>query len=147
MADINLTQAEANALIAMEKLRSENRSYNCQAQRCSVSIPLISSNRKENFILDIWRGQINLTRRKYQNRGRESVVLVRVDFGGHPHRNPDGKEILSPHIHIYKEEFGDKWAYPLPSDFTNIENPSRIYNDFIKYCNITLSPKIKWGLW
>ena len=147
MADINLTQAQADALIAMEKHRLQNKAYKYFAPGEAVSIPLVSLNQKENFFLDIWRSQINLFKGKYQNRARKVVALVRVDFGGQPHRNPDEEEILSPHIHIYKEGFGDKWAYPLPSDFTNKEKPFQIYKDFIKYCNITLQPKILRGLW
>ena len=146
MSDINLTQAEADALIALEKHRIEDDVRNFPSHGESVSIPLTSSDRKENFILDISRSQINLARGKYQNRGRKVVVLVRIDFGGPPHRNPDGEEILCPHIHIYKEGFADKWAYPLPSEFTDIA-PSKIYDDFIKYCNITIPPIMERGLW
>jgi hypothetical protein len=147
MPDISLTQAEADALIALEKHRIDDNSRNFPSAGESVSIPLTSSDRKENFMLDISRSQINLARGKYQNRGRKIIVLVRIDFGGPPHRNPDGKDILCPHIHIYREGFADKWAYPLPSDiFTDI-TPSKIYENFIKYCNITLPPKMEKGLW
>ena len=148
MADINLTQAEADALIALEKHRVDEKVWNSPRLGTGISIPLTSSDRKENFMLDISRSQINLARGKYQNRGRKVVVLVRLDFGGPPHRNPDGKDILCPHIHIYREDYADKWAYLLPPDiFTDINTPSKIYDDFIKYCNITLPPKMQRGLW
>jgi hypothetical protein len=147
MADINLTQAEADALIALEKHRIDGKVWDSPSAGGAVSIPLTSSDRKENFMLDISRSQINLARGKYQNRGRKVVVLVRLDFGGPPHRNPDGKDILCPHIHIYREGFADKWAYSLPSDIFADITPSKIYDDFIKYCNITLPPKIQKGLW
>lgn len=148
MADINLTQPEADALIAMEKHCIGSRVWDHPGPGGAISIPLSSIDRKENFLLDISQSQINLSRGKYQNRGRKVVVLVRLDFGGPPHRNPDGEEITCPHIHIYREGYADKWAYPLSPDvFADINNPSMIYDDFIKYCNITLPPKIQRGLW
>jgi hypothetical protein len=36
------------------------------------------------------------------------VVLVRLDLGGAPHRNPFDEEIGVPHLHLYREGFGDK---------------------------------------
>ena len=148
MAEINLTQAEADALISLEKHRIDDKVWDYPNPGTGVSIPLTSSGHKENFILDISRSQINLARGKYQNRGRKVVVLVRLDFGGPPHRNPDGEDILCPHIHIYREGYADKWAYLLPSDiFTDINKPSKIYDDFIKYCHITLPPIMQGGLW
>ncbi|KJU85379.1 prophage protein [Candidatus Magnetobacterium bavaricum] len=40
------------------------------------------------------------------------IILLRLCFGGHPHRNPDDTEISSPHLHRYREGYADKWAYP-----------------------------------
>jgi len=75
------------------------------------------------------------------------VVLVRLDFGGHPHRNPDGEEILSPHLHIYKEGYGDKWAIPVPTDrFPNMDDLWKTLEDFMRFCNITEPPFIEKGL-
>ena len=74
-------------------------------------------------------------------------VLVRLDFGGAPHRNPDGKEILSPHLHIYREGFGDKWAFEIPTDkFSHIEDPWETLQDFMQYCNIIDPPNIQRGI-
>ena len=41
-----------------------------------------------------------LTKGRYQNRARNVVVLLRLDFGGAPPRNPDGSELPCPHLHI-----------------------------------------------
>lgn len=49
---------------------------------------------RENFLLDIRRGKIDLLKATNQNRARQTIVLVRLDLGGAPHRNPDGEEIL-----------------------------------------------------
>jgi hypothetical protein len=52
-------------------------------------------------------------------------VLVRLDLGGAPHRNRDDEEIGVPHLHLYREGFGDKWATPLPSD--RFRNPADVW--------------------
>ncbi len=112
-----------------------------------ISIPLVSADRREQFVLDLRRGTIDLSKGTYQNRGRQVVVLVRLDFGGAPHRNPDGEEIGSPHLHLYREGYGDKWAVPAPgAHFANLDDPSRTLDDFMRYCNIVEPPVIRRGL-
>ena len=98
MADTNLTQTEANALIAMKKLRSDGTEWNYPDLGGYVTIPLVSADRRESFLLDLRRGRIDLSKGTYQNRGRQVVVLARLDFGGAPHRNPRrrGDRITSP---------------------------------------------------
>ncbi len=138
MSDINLTQGEANLLIAMEKHRVSDERWEYPDLGGSTCIPLISADRRENFSLDLYRGRIDLAKGSYQNRSRQVIILVRLDFGGQPHRNPDGEEIPSPHLHIFREGFGDKWAVLAPSDkFTHIDNnPWDTLNDFMLFCNI-----------
>jgi len=147
VSDVNLTQNEADALIAAEKHRIDNKRYDFPGLGGSLTIQLVSSNKRENFILDIRRGRIDLNRATYQNRGRQVVTLIRLDLGAQPHRNPDQKEIPSPHLHIYREGYGDKWAEPLPADkFSNIKDLFQTIQDFMAYCNITLPPLIDKGL-
>jgi len=147
MTEINLTQAEADALIAMEKHCVENSGWSFPVAGESICVALISADRRENFFLDITRGRINLAKGTYQNRGRQVVVLVRLDFGGQPHRNPDGEEVPSPHFHVYRESYADKWAIPVPQDrFPAIQDLSRTLDDFMRYCNITQPPTITRGL-
>src|SRR5256885_11572225 len=131
MADMNLTQAEADALIAMEKHRvNEDRSDFPKGGQ-SLSLPLQSSDKREQFLLDLSRGRINLLKVKIQNRARQVVVLVRLDMGGAPHRNPDDEEIPVPHLHVYREGFGDKWAIPVPVDrFTKTTDVWATFEEF-----------------
>ena len=147
MADANLTQAEADALLALEKRRRDNTEWDYPSLGGTVTIPLVSIDQREPFFLDIRRGRINLAKGTYQNRGRQVVVLARLDFGGAPHRNPDGEEIESPHLHLYREGFGDKWAYSVPSDrFANLDDPWQTLEDFMRFCNIVEPPVIRRGL-
>lgn len=147
MADLNLTQAEADALIALAKHRVDATQWAYPDLGGAISVPLVSADRREQFLLDLRRGRIDLAKGTYQNRGRHVVVLVRLDFGAAPHRNPDGEEIGSPHLHIYREGFGDKWAVPVPGDrFADLTNPWRTLEDFMRFCNIVEPPIIRRGL-
>lgn len=147
MAEINLTQSEADALIAMEKLRVDDTRWDYPGLGGSISVPLISNDKRENFLLDVSRGKIDLLKGTYQNRSRQVIILVRLDFGRKPHRNPDGEEIPSPHLHIYREGYGDKWAIPVPADrFPNISDLWRTLDDFMQFCNVVDPPLIDKGL-
>lgn len=147
MADINLTQAEADVLIAMEKHRLDDERQDYPGLGGSISVPLVSHDKRENFLLDVSRGRIDLLKGTYQNRSRQVVVLVRLDFGGQPHRNPDDEEILSPHLHVYREGYGAKWAMPVPSDrFPDTADLWQLLQDFMRFCNITEPPFIEKGL-
>lgn len=70
MAEINLTQAEADALIAMEKRRASEERVDFPMGGQSVVLPLQSADRREQFLLDLSRGRIDLLKVKMQNRGR-----------------------------------------------------------------------------
>ena len=147
MADIDLTQAEADALIDMEKHRTSDETRPVPMAGASTSIPIQSVDGREHFLLDMSRGRIDLRKVTMQTRGRQIVVLVRLDLGGAPHRNPDGEEIGTPHIHLYREGYGDKWAFPIPRD--SFPDPSDVWStmeDFFRYCNVTRPPRIERGL-
>lgn len=53
-----LTQAEADSLIAMEKHRMNDDDWEYPGLGVSLSIPLVSLDKRENFILDVARGRI-----------------------------------------------------------------------------------------
>src|SRR5674476_1268418 len=75
MADIHLTQSEADALIAMEKHRLDGGHY-AYPTSGSLVVPLQSPDKREQFLLDIRRGRIDVLKGKYQTRARQVVVLV-----------------------------------------------------------------------
>jgi hypothetical protein len=86
-----------------------------------------------------------------------SIILVRLDISGPPHKNPPdspapldylepfiGNEIECPHLHIYVENFDDKWAIPIPKNkFSEPEKLEKTLNDFFNYCNVVESPIIQ----
>lgn len=147
MANANLTQAEADALMALEKARIDGTEWDYPDFGGRITVPLVSTDRREQFLLDLRRARIDLRKGTYQNRGRQVTILARLDFGGAPHRNPDGEEIGSPHLHLYREGYGDKWAYPVPgADFPNLDDPWLTLADFMRFCNIVQPPVIRRGL-
>lgn len=142
-----LTQAEANALIGMEKRRVNENRWDFAFPGSSLRIPMTSIDGREDFLLDLSRARINVAKQKFQCRGRQVIVLVRLDLGGSPHRNPDDEDIPCPHLHLYREGYDDKWAFPLPlGTFSNINDLSTTLDEFMRYCNITQPPFIDRGL-
>jgi len=134
MADMNLTQAEADALIAMEKHRVNEDPSDFPKGGQSISVPLQSSDKREQFLLDLSRGRIDLLKVKMQNRARQVA----------PHRNPDDEEIPVPHLHMYREGYGDKWAMHVPADrFTATDDVWTTLQEFMRFCNITQPPRIE----
>ena len=147
MPDIILSQGEADALMAMDKVRADETAWSLPDLGGGVSIPLKSVDGREQFLLDVRRGRIDLRKNTFQERARAVVVLVRLDLGGALHRNPDGAEVLSPHLHVYREGYGDKWAVPAPvGRFPAPQDAWRTLNDFMAYCNVTQPPVIQRGL-
>ena len=144
MADIDITQAEADALIKMEKEFLENDPLSFPEPGGRLAVPLTSRDKRENFILDVQRYQIKLTKANYQNRARQAIVLIRLDIDGALHRNPDGEEIPCPHLHVYKEGYGDKWAMPAPvSQYPNVQDLVSTLEAFMRHCNIVDPPEIQ----
>ena len=147
MAEINLTQMEADSLMSMEKHRADEEHAYFPDKGRKVAIPLQSPDRREQFILDLRQGRIGMQKITMQNRARQVVVLARLDLGGAPRRNPDGEEIALPHLHTYREGYGDKWAVPAPTDiFKDLGDIWQTLDDFMRFCNITKPPHIQQGL-
>jgi hypothetical protein len=111
-----------------------------------IVVPLTSFDKREDFLLDVTRYQIKLTKATFQNRARGVIILYRLDIDGAPYRNPDGQEIPCPHLHIYREGFGDKWAIPASDKFPDTSNLFSTLDAFMAHCNITEPPLIQRGL-
>lgn len=143
MSIIQITQAEADSLLHIAKGRVDDVRYLFPSPGKYIHIPLRSLDLRHEFILDLRSAKIELKKKTFQLRSADVCVLARIDLAGGLHRNPDGKEIPCPHIHLYQEGFNDQWAYPLPLDFSNPEDWQQTLDDFCKYCNITNKPYIE----
>src|SRR5205085_5602469 len=105
-----------------------------------------STDGKEHFLLDFWRGTIRISKFKYQTRARQTTVLARLDIDGSPHTNPDGQVMAGSHLHLYREGFEDKWAFPVPGGFTDPSDSQQTLLDFCGFCNIQAIPSTQAGL-
>jgi hypothetical protein len=138
---IYLTQAEADRLLVMEKHCLESKHYEFPLGGKKVRIPLVSEDRRHEFELDVHSKRIDLKKYTFGVRTRRVVVLARVDLrNGGRHVNPDNAEIVGPHIHLYREGYGDKWAKALPSEFGNPDNVFDVFQYFTDYCRIVTKP-------
>ena len=143
----DLTQAEADALMIMQKRTADGHAKMFPVPGGKLVLELESVDRTEDFLLDVTRSRIEFSRISYQNRGRSVIVLKRLDLNGPPHRNPDDKTVPCPHLHVYREGFGDKWAEAVPSGrFTDLNNLSQTLSEFMTECNVVEPPTVNPGL-
>lgn len=151
MADIILPQEDADALIQMEKecIGPPNHTFPQPGRKLKIECE--PPDGSERFHLDVHRGSINLKKVNQNFRVRTSIVLLRLDVDASTHKNPDGEKIGRTHLHVYREGYGDAWAYeipgPLPEDvptfrYGDLADPMRTLQDFMAYCNITNPPSI-----
>src|SRR2546426_9137811 len=115
-----LTQAEADALLQMQKQFSDPAPIEFTIQRpMDHDRPLHSLDRREEFLLTLERGTRNHVRLKYQTRARRAIVLARLELNASRHRNPPGSPykpnqwIGRTHLHVYREGFEARVAYEL----------------------------------
>lgn len=153
-----LTQSEADALIDMEKKRAKEEMYNFPLAGETLTIPIISADERESFLIDINRGSIRLSKCTYQERRQGIIILVRLDIGGPPHCNPEvaniplpylkpynRETIPCPHLHLYVEGFMDKWAIPVP-EFPRTNDICATLDNSFRYCNVTEPPLVQRSL-
>lgn len=134
MADDALTQYNADTLLRMEKVPAWAALHFPDSGGC-IEVPLLSFYQREQFSLDINSKHISLTT-GYQTRARKVVELACLDFAA-PHRNPDRSEDRVPHLHLYREGYGEKWAVELPAG--SLSNPAdawQVLHDFMRYCGV-----------
>lgn len=115
-------------------LPRENKIYN-----------IISSNKKEKFVLDTSRsGVYSLYKAKLQNRYASNIPLIRLEIDSPPHMNQDGTKSSRNHIHIFKEGYGLTIAYDLECykninlNSNELKNFNKVFNEFCKFCNINI---------
>lgn len=139
-----LTQAEADGLMAVTKHFLQPPPYITIPAGCDDTYDLAGPGNRERFLLDVWRGTIRLSKLRFQNRVRTAIVLVRFDIDGAPHTNPDGVNLPGTHLHVFKEGFEDKWAYPVDSTrFTSLSDPGTTFVEFCAFCNVETPPPVQ----
>lgn len=135
-----LTQNEADRLLqALKEIKDKSKAFKFPDSTEEHRIELNSVQQKsEHFIIDINRkGQYNVKKCTYQTRYRRTMQLLRIDIAGPDHPNPDGSIVPCPHIHIYREGYELKWAYPLQDYIqTDTDDLIQVLIDFLKHNNV-----------
>ena len=139
---MTLTQREADTLREIEKSFINPSSVRFPERRETKLYPLwyrYDNRRKDDMAISAYRGKKNPKKVSFRLLYAQGIILVRVDTQDPtPHTNPDGTRIEpgEPHIHIYKEGFGDKFAYPLPAEFNYTDDVIDLFMDFLSYSHI-----------
>lgn len=142
-----LSQATANWLLELEKVAIDQAPVSFPSLGGKARAELVAPQASESFILDVWQGGVVLQKISQQLRARQTLVLLRLDLGSVPHRNPDGQEIICPHLHIYREGWGDRWAYELPPELAeSLSSPRETLYAFMAYCHIVEPPNFTFNL-
>lgn len=136
-------QHEAARLLEMPKHAEQELLVFPGGAGGKLTVHLHSDDRHEEFMLDVTRASIRLTKASLLHRARVAVVLVRIDLDGPPHRNPDDTEVPCPHIHFHREGYGDKWAEPIPAWVVDPSDPWKTFHDLMAFCNVVTRPNLE----
>lgn len=151
---MDLPQAEADHLLALPKHLDGTRPISFGlSEPFHDEYVLLSSDKREQFSLDLERGDRRRARLKFQTRARKIVVLARLDIAGRPHRNPPSapyrpnERFVGAHLHLFSEKFGDRVAF-LPEDVKNFAVPVHLTDDnwltaFLDFCNVVEPRRIQ----
>ena len=155
-------QHSYDELINMPKQIDETkREYDAPAPGKTLEIKLMSPEDLScKFKLSIYEGkhssQISIAvesgrKTSMQTRYR-TETLVRVDIDERAkHTNPDGTVIEGSHVHIAKEGFSDRIAYPIDAEEAiAVVGGNReiigVFESFREYCHIEKSLQVNWPL-
>lgn len=138
-----LTTKEAEALIAEMKKYLEQASLEFPTfKNRKLSFDVIGEKRENEFIISIYKRRINPNGCTWQGRvKRDNTVLLRLDVSPTvKHINPGtDEEIVGTHLHIYTEEYEDRYAIPFD---TGNRDLYQITMDFFERFHVVEPPKI-----
>jgi hypothetical protein len=142
--NMSITQSDFDTLIKEEKVFSD------LINPLILSPPPINwtreikaTNSKNIYLLDFYRGSFELSRYTYNKRYRQSIILLRYDNGGR-HTNPDGVSFDGPHVHIFREGYNDKFAFPVSELNINETNSiDEVVTKLLLFCNVIKIPSVE----
>ncbi len=108
---MSLTQAQAQTLITTLKEASRRTPFTWEAS-VRYDEPLVAIEHEGiEFILTLNRNPFEI--RLHLRTQNDNIGLCRIDAAPY-HPNPDGTELRdTPHMHVYREGYGLKWAEPI----------------------------------
>lgn len=142
-----LSQVEADYLVRVAKQINSAKVIVVPAAGGHDEWQATSVGGKDRFHLHMQRGRKVSTKVTLQERYETNEILLRLDIDGPTHGNPDGTVVPTPHLHIYREAFDDKWAFAVPPDLDiSSGNPVDILASFLVYCGVVEIPPIQGGV-
>lgn len=145
---MSISQPEFGYLMTLEKNFTDSAEISLGPAPIRWQRELLAKKTKDAFTLHFYRGSVELKKFTYNKTVRTSIVLIRYDALGR-HTNPpgtDGKSFDGPHVHLYRDGFDDKWAFPV-TEIKLKENPTptmeEVFEKFCAYCSILDCPPIQ----
>jgi hypothetical protein len=98
---------------------------------------------REVFFLDYYRGGFELSHYTINKRYRQTIILLRFDSAGR-HTNPGGERIEGAHVHLYREGYNDKFAFPVAEVGVSLSDSiEQVFVKIMYFCNIRRYPQIE----
>jgi hypothetical protein len=139
-----ISQPEFDALIKEEKEFEDVKTpIKLGPAPISWTRPLKATNSRNSFLVDFYRGGFEISKYTVNKRYQQTIILLRYDNGGR-HTNPDDKTFDGPHVHLYREGFHDKFAYPV--DKIGIEDSDtmeEVFKKLMQFCNVKRVPNVE----
>ena len=125
-------------VLAARKIKATETDFHLTSSLLKpVSVPLIApaliapAIAGEAFSLDVTQKRIVLKLKCQLRSTTHSAILAWLDFAS-PHRNPDGTTVGVPYLHVYREGYGDRFAYEVaPAILRNPDDPLQVLLDFL----------------
>lgn len=139
-----ITQAEYEFLMRQDKVFDDlTNSIQLAPAPLQWTRQINSLASKEIFNLDFYRGSFELTKYTVNKRYRQTVIMLRYDNGGR-HTNPDGVFFEGPHVHLYREGYNDKFAFPVSEITVSVNDPmEEVFKKIMHFCNVKNLPAIE----
>ena len=143
---MSITQQEFDHLIAFEKAFDEADMLILGPPPASWSREMTAPSTRDKFILDFRRGGFEISKYSYNKRYRQTIIMVRY-CSSVRHTNPDGVTFDGPHVHLFREGYDDKFAFPVSDIGVTVgEGMDVVLMKLLRYCNVTGVPAIEVGL-
>ncbi|MBN1275499.1 hypothetical protein JXA12_04385 [Candidatus Woesearchaeota archaeon] len=102
-----------------------------------LSEPVVSDAHGDIFALDIKQGKIELKMMRCGHRVHSVFTLLRLDVDDRVHINPGGVKVTGPHVHVYREGYNDRFAFPANQyGFKDLSDFGSVIEKFMELCNI-----------
>ena len=107
-----LTTEEAKDLIEMLKKYADKKRLDFPSPGNRIQFSVIGDTNQDRFAVNVYRQRINSEGCTFQGRTEsDNIVLMRLDVNPTGvHTNPDGEKINGTHLHIYTEDYDERYA-------------------------------------